>query len=171
MVAVANTSSSGLRNVLRKTHKFSNLLASFINFRHGIIRSPSSPLTNDKGNIDRRTSWTEKTCAQNYSPCSCYENKFNIGEPVDGNNEIYVTCDGVQNVFQRVNNPEIDILRFKIPPDDATNTISLPADFLGNMSVTSLIQFTTYWLYWPLCLQFQIPEFGDRPYGFPIIAE
>ena len=97
----------------------------------------------DKGNIDRRTSWTEKTCAQNYSPCSCYENKFNIGEPVDGNNEIYVTCDGVQNVFQRVNNPEIDILRFKIPPDDATNTISLPADFLGNTSVTSLIQFTT----------------------------
>ena len=94
-----------------------------------------------------------------------------FGEPVDGNNEIYVTCDGVQNVFQRVNNPEIDILRFKIPPDDATNTISLPADFLGNMSVTSLIQFTTYWLYWPLCLQFQIPEFGDRPYGFPIIAE
>ena len=60
-------------------------------------------------------------------------------------NEIYVECDSVsvqtvRDVFQRVNDPDIFELRWTQPlPDDRTNTLSPPEDFLGNTSVTSLI--------------------------------
>ena len=91
------------------------------------------------------SSWTEKqkigrgaraACNQDYSPCQCSE--FSNSEVP---NNIYVTCynvsvQAVQEVFQRVNDSEIAGFDFSAP---AAVTVSLPADFLGSISVISSI--------------------------------
>ena len=77
----------------------------------------------------------EPAYCKDYSPCSC---------SVDSN-QFSVSCYGVsvqtvRDVFLRVNDPEIYELRWTQPlPDDETNAISLPPDFLGNTRVTSYI--------------------------------
>ena len=72
-----------------------------------------------------------------YFPCACsLESNIKVVK--------VVSCDGVsvgnvRDVFQRVNDPDIYELRLTLLPDEETNTIFLPADFLGNTSVTSYI--------------------------------
>ena len=74
-------------------------------------------------------------CFQDFSPCNC---------SVESNNK-FVTCvsvETIRDVFQRVNEPDIYQMELSWSwplPDDATNTISLPEDFMGNTSVTSAI--------------------------------
>ena len=132
MAAVANTSSAGpLFDVLSKNEKFADLLT---NRRHRIIRTPTSEPDDPK---------PKEKCAQNYSPCSC---------DVNYKNEISVYCHGVsvesvRDAFLRINDPEIYSLVIYRIVADAKNTISLPADFLGNTRVTAeiVIDGTTYW--------------------------
>ena len=132
MAAVANTSSAGpLFNVLSKNEKFADLLT---NRRHRIIRTPTSEPDDPK---------PKEKCAQDYSPCSC---------DVNYKNEISVYCHGVsvesvRDAFLRINDPEIYSLVIYRIVADAKNTISLPADFLGNTRVTAeiVIDGTTYW--------------------------
>ena len=132
MAAVANTSSAGpLFDVLSKNEKFADLLT---NRRHRIIRTPTSEPDDPK---------PKEKCAQDYSPCSC---------DVNYKNEISVYCHGVsvesvRDAFLRINDPEIYSLVIYRIVADATKTISLPADFLGNTRVTAeiVIDGTTYW--------------------------
>ena len=131
MAAVANTSADP-RNVQRKNDKSNDLLA---NPRHRIIRPVSSPLNDEK---ETNGSESRADCVQDYSPCSCYLESYGIMVYCDG-----VSVETVRDVFQRVNDPEIYELDLLYPvADDETNpTISLPADFLGNTSVTRLYFF------------------------------
>ena len=77
----------------------------------------------------------EPAYCKDYSPCSCsvVSNQFSVS--------CYgVSVQTVRDVFLRVNDPEIYELRWTQPlPDDETNAISLPPDFLGNTRVTSYI--------------------------------
>ena len=80
---------------------------------------------------------TQEKNVLNYSPRDLYD--------VNDNNETSVFFSGVsvetvrdRDVLQRVNDPEICTLHWSFLSADATNTIFLPADFLGNTSVTSL---------------------------------
>ena len=96
LATVANTSSDGPRNALRKTYKSTDLL---VNPRHRIIQSASSPRIDGKGKIGGQT---RADCVQDYAPRPCY---------VDSD-QIFVTCQGVsiqtaRDVFLRVNNTEI----------------------------------------------------------------
>ena len=134
MATIANTSSADFHDVLRQTDRSAELLT---NRNRRIIRTPSSPLFDHKGKIGGRT---KEYCAQNYSPCSC---------DVNDNNQISVVCyrasvETVRNEFQHLNDPEIYSLIWLYPSDDGTNTIFLPADFLGNTSVTSYIKIEGY---------------------------
>ena len=129
LATVANTSSDGPRNALRKTYKSTDLL---VNPRHRIIQSASSPRIDGKGKIGGQT---RTDCVQDYAPCSCY---------MDSDNQIFVDCQGVsiqnaRDMFLRVNDTEIYSLSWSDPLADARYTYGLPADFLGNTSVTGYI--------------------------------
>ena len=129
LATVANTSSDGPRNALRKTYKSTDLL---VNPRHRIIQSASSPRIDGKGKIGGQT---RADCIQDYAPCSCY---------MDSDNQIVVDCQGVsiqnaRDMFLRVNDTEIYSLSWSDPMADARYTYGLPADFLGNTSVTGYI--------------------------------
>ena len=125
------SSTGPLVNFLPKSEKFADVLT---NRRHRIIRTPTSEPDDPK---------PKEKCAQDYSPCSC---------EVNYKNEISVYCHGVsvesvRNAFLRINDPEIySLVIYRLLADDK-NTLSLPADFLGNTSVTEDIVFdgNTYW--------------------------
>ena len=80
LAAVANTSSVDLHDGLRTTDKFTDLVASFINSRQGIIRPPSSLLIDDKEKIGGQT---KEELAQYYSPRTSnsltFAKKFDVG--------------------------------------------------------------------------------------------
>ena len=127
LAAVASESSAGSRNVsIRETYKSADL---WVNSRNRFVRPASSSLFNDKENISGQT---KENCFQDYFPCSC---------SLDTYNRTLVSCrnvsvETVRDVFLRVNEPEIYQLEL-YPLADAANTISIPADLLGNTSVTS----------------------------------
>ena len=60
-------------------------------------------------------------------PCICMKNKVYCNG---------VSAETVRNVFLRVNDAEIYSLYWSDPLGDTTNTVFIPADFLGNTSVT-----------------------------------
>ena len=130
LAAIPNTL-AGPRNVQRKNDKSSDSLA---NPRHRNIHPVSSSLADDK---EANGGETRADCAQDYSPCSCIVD-FNNGSLVNFVRCASVSVQNVRDVFQRVNEPEIYQLDL-YPIADATNTIFLSADFLGNTSVTGKI--------------------------------
>ena len=138
LAAVANTSAGPLANILLKTDKSADL---FANLRHPTIRTPSLPLIDDEENFDDEENVDDEPkvkCLQDYSPCFCFVN--NTNEAMVSCNDVSVET--VRDAFQRVNHPEIFALLWSSSAD-ATNTISVPLDFLGNTSVTSVIHITT----------------------------
>ena len=81
LAAVANTSSVDLHDGLRTTDKFTDLVASFINYRQGIIRPPSSLLIDEKEKIGGQK---KEELAQYYSPrtsnsLTSAKKKFDVG--------------------------------------------------------------------------------------------
>ena len=129
LAAVVNTS-AGSRNAQRKNAKSANSLT---NPRY--IRPVLSPLTDGKEKIGDNQ--TRAACVQDYFPCFCYWQFVWPDNYFDGILCENVSVKTVRDVFQRFNNTEIYSLDFRFPIADATNTISLPADFLGNTSVTN----------------------------------
>ena len=123
LTAVVNTS-AGPNNYTHNTDESAIFLA---NRRHRIMWPVSSPLADDK---ETNGGETKADCVQDYSPCSC---------SLNSNNKT-VTCNGISvqtihDVFQRVSDPEIYELKWTRPlPNNETNTISVPADFLGYTS-------------------------------------
>ena len=158
MAAVANTS-AGPRN--GKTDKFAELLVHrrhqiispniessprystdrysdvFLWYLHQLVGPISIPLIGGNGKVARRTA---TYCKQNNSTCSC---DFML-------NLIAVDCqdvsvESIRDEFQRLNDPNIYAFSGYLSSDGVTDIISLPADFLGNTSVTSAIYIDLRW--------------------------
>ena len=81
---------------------------------------------------------TREACNQDYSPCSCdsavSDDNITIINSVSC---VEVSVQTVRDVFLRVNDAEIHALELSRLVTAADNSISLPADFLGNTRVTS----------------------------------
>ncbi len=82
-------------------------------------------------------------CIQNYYPCTC-----EVSEKPETLNNIYVNCNNVspqsvQEIFQRIGDPEIDGLYYV--PANNESVISIPKDFLGSTRVNEYITINTYY--------------------------
>ena len=158
MAAVANTS-AGPRN--GKTDKFAELLVHrrhqiispniessprystdrysdvFLWYLHQLVGPISIPLIGGNGKVARRTA---TYCKQNNSTCSC-DFTLNL---IDVNCQD-VSVESIRDEFQRLNDPNIYAFSGYLSSDGVTDIISLPADFLGNTSVTSAIYIDLRW--------------------------
>ena len=82
---------------------------------------------------------TREACGRDYSPCECQVYPNNPSP-----NDIFVFCynvtvQSIRDAFQRVNDPEIYSLQLSsLITVGTNNTISIPANFLGNTSVTNI---------------------------------